>query len=109
MTDPLAPFVTAYQNTLTMSVVMLLIFAVTAAAIVAVVNRKRLLAALKNPEDASETLDRAAEVVVTMPQSVSGAVAELLAKKIKKSIDEAEGTPGDSGAEPRALPKVGEE
>ena len=108
MTDFLAPFVGAYQNAVTMSVVMVLIAALVAAAIVGFLNRKRLLAALKNPEDVSETLDRAAEVVVTMPQSVTGLAAQFLATGVKKSIDEAEGTPGGSAAEPRALPKVGE-
>ena len=66
-------------------------------------------AVLSKTRQAIEDFDQTSEAISKIPLSVTGLAAELLAKGVKKAIDEADGTPGDSGAEPRALPKVGEE
>jgi len=64
---------------------------------------------LSKTRQAIEDFDQTSEAISRIPLSVTGLAARLLAKGVKKAIDEAEGTPGDSAAESRALPKVGAE
>ena len=64
---------------------------------------------LSKTRQAIENFDQTSEAISRIPLSVTGLAAELLAKGVKKAIDEADGTPGDSGAEPKALPKIGEQ